>query len=79
MIGAEQKNVCINKMSEYEKDLKDSAYNAAIISALSVGYGVIGKTFFSMTPPQITKLDATDLLKLFGIITISDLTKFILD
>ena len=62
-------------MSEYEKDLKDYAYNAAIISALSVGYGIIGKKFFSMTPPQITKRDAMDLLKLFGIITLSDLTK----
>ena len=35
----------------YPKDLKESVYHGAVISALAVGFTVIGKSLIKMSPP----------------------------
>ena len=51
----------------YMKDLKESIYHRAVISALAVGYTMLGKTPIKMSPPSLRKLVA--------IIAISGFTK----
>ena len=57
------------------KDIKESVYHGAIISVLTVGYTVLGKTLIKMSPPFLSKFDIEDGVKLVGIIALSDFTK----
>ena len=59
----------------YTKDLKESVYHGAVISALAVGYKMLGKTLIKMSPPSLGKFDVEDGVKLVAIIAISDFTK----
>ena len=59
----------------YTKDLKESVYHGAIISALAVGYSVLGKTLIKMSPLSLGKFDVDDGIKLAAIVAISDFTK----
>ena len=57
------------------KDLKESVYHGAVISALAVGYTMLGKTLIKISPPSLGKFDVEDGVKLVAIIAISDFTK----
>ena len=59
----------------YTTDLKESVYHGAVISALAVGYTMLGKTSIKMSPPSLRKLDVEDCVKLVVIAAISDFTK----
>ena len=57
------------------KDRKESVYHGAVISALAVGYTMLGKTLIKMSPPSLSKFDIEDGIKLVGIVALSDFTK----
>ena len=57
------------------KDIKESIYHGAVISALAVGYTMLGKTLIEMSPPPLSKFDIEDSIKLVAIIAMSDFTK----
>ena len=57
------------------KDTKESVYHGAIISALAIGYTMLGKTLIKMSPPSLSKFDIEDSVKLVGIVAMSDFTK----
>ena len=57
------------------KDIKESAYHAAVVSALAVGYTMLGKTLVKISPPSLGKFDIEDGVKLVAIIVMSDFTK----
>ena len=59
----------------YTKDLKESVYHGAVISALAVGYTMLGKTLIKMSTPSLRKFDVEDGVKLVAIAAISDFTK----
>ena len=46
-----------------------------MVSALAVGYTMLGKTLIKMSPPSLSKFDIEDGVKLVGIVALSDLTK----
>ena len=62
-------------VESYTKDIKESVYHGAVISALAVGYTMLGKTFIRMSPPSLRKFDIEDGVKLVGILALSDFTK----
>ena len=37
-------------VENYTKDMKESVYHGAMVSALAVGYTMLGKTLVKMTP-----------------------------
>ena len=45
------------------KDIKESIYHGAVISALAVGYTMLGKTLIKMSPPSLSKFDIEDGVK----------------
>ena len=57
------------------KDLKESVYHGAVISALAVGYTMLGKTLIKMSPLSLGKFHVEDGVKLVAIVAISDFTK----
>ena len=57
------------------KDIKASVYHGAVVSALAVGYTMLGKTLIKMSPPSLSKFDIEGGVKLVGIIALSDFTK----
>ena len=59
----------------YTKDIKESIHHGAVVSALAVGYTMLGKTLIKMSPPSLSKLDIEDGAKLVGIIALSNFTK----
>ena len=65
----------INIVENYTKDLKESVYHGAVVSALAVGYTMLGKTLVKMNPPSLSKFDIEDGLKLVAIVAMSDFTK----
>ena len=62
-------------VENYTKDIKESVYHGAVVSALAVGYTMLGKTLIKMSPPSLGKFDVEDGVKLVGIIALSDLMK----
>ena len=62
-------------VENYTKDLKESVYHGAVISALAIGYTMLGKTLIKMTPPSLGKFDVADGLKLIAVVALSDFTK----
>ena len=62
-------------VESYTKDLKESVYHGAVVSALAVGYTVLGKTLIQMNPPSLVKFDVEDGVKLVVIIAIADFMK----
>ena len=57
------------------KDIKESIYHSTVVSALAVGYTMLGKTLIKMSPPSLSKFDVEDGVKLVAIIVMSDFTK----
>ena len=62
-------------VENYTKDLKESVSHGAIISALTVGYTMLGKALIKMSPPSLGKFNVEDSVKLVAIVAISDFTK----
>ena len=46
-----------------------------MVSALAVGYTMVGKTLVKMSPPSLSKFDIEDGVKLVSIVAMSDFTK----
>ena len=62
-------------VENYMKDVKESVYHDAVVSALAVGYTMLGKTLIKMSPPSLSKFDTEDGVKLVGIVALSDFMK----
>ena len=62
-------------VENYTKDLKESVYHGAVVSALAIGYPMLGKTLIKMSPPSLSKFDVEDAVKLVAIVAMSDFTK----
>ena len=62
-------------VENYMKDLKESVYHGAVVSALVVGYTMLGKTLIKMSPPSLRKFDIEDGVKLVAIVALSDFMK----
>ena len=62
-------------VENYTKDLKESVYHGAVVSALAIGYTMLGKTLIKMSPPSLSKFDVEDAVKLVAIVAMSDFTK----
>ena len=62
-------------VENYTKDLKESVYHSAVVSALAVGYTMLGKTLVKTSPPSLGKFDIEDGVKLVAIVGLSDFTK----
>ena len=62
-------------VENYKKDIKESVYHRAVVSALAVGYTMLGKMLVKMSPPSLGKFDIEDGVKLLGIVALSDFTK----
>ena len=54
-------------VENYTKDLKGSVYHGAVVSALAVGYTMLGKTLIKMSPPSLGKFVVEDGVKLVAI------------
>ena len=62
-------------VENYTKDLKESVYHGAVVSALAIGYTMLGKTVIKMSPPFLGKFDVEDGVKLVAIVALFDFTK----
>ena len=62
-------------VKNYTKNVKESVYHGAVISALAIGYTILGETSIKMSPPSLSKFDIEDSVKLVAIIAKSDFTK----
>ena len=62
-------------VENYTKDIKESIYHGAGVSALAVGCTMLGKTLIKMSPPSLSKFDIGDGIQLVAIIATSDFTK----
>ena len=62
-------------VENYMKDLKESVYHGAVVSALAVGFTMLGKTLVKMSHPSLRKFGIDDGVKLVGIVALSDFTK----
>ncbi len=62
-------------VENYTKDLKESVYHGAVVSALAIGYAMLGKTVIKMSPPSLAKFNVQDGLKLVAVVALSDFTK----
>ena len=57
------------------KDIIESVYHGAVVSALAVGYTMLRKTLIKMSSPSLSKFDIEGGVKLVGIIAVSDFMK----
>ena len=57
------------------KDIKERVYHGAVVSALAVGYTMLGKLLIKMSPPSLSKFDIEDGVKLVAIVAMSDFIK----
>ena len=62
-------------VENYTKDIKESVYHGAVISALAVRYTMLGKMLVKMSPPSLSKFDIEDGVKLVAIVAMSDFKK----
>ena len=62
-------------VENYTEDMKESVYHGAIVSALAVGYTMLGKTLIKMIPLSLSKFNIEDGVKLVSIVALSDFTK----
>ena len=55
--------------------MNESVYHGAVVSVLTIGYTMFGKTLIKMSPPSLSKFDVEDDAKLVAIVAMSDFTK----
>ena len=58
-----------------KKSIVSNLYQVAVISAFAVGYPMLGRKIFKMTPPSIQRFDPEDMGKLVAIITASEMMR----
>ena len=58
-----------------KKSIANDLYQVAVISSFAVGYSMLGKKMFKMTPLSIQKFDLEDMGKLVAIVAVSEMTK----
>ena len=56
-------------------NLGQNIYHGAVVSALAVGYTMLGKTLVKMSPPSLSNFNIKDGVKLVAIVALSDFTK----
>ena len=56
-----------------KKSVVNDLYQAAVISFFVVGYSMLGKKIFKMTPLSIQRSDLEDMGKLVGIVATSEM------
>ena len=57
-------------VENYTKDLKESVYHGAVVSALAILYTMLGKPLIKMSPLSLRKFDVEDGVKLVAIVAI---------
>ena len=57
-----------------KKSIVNDLYQASLISVFAVGYSLLVKKIFRMTPPSIQKFDLEDTGKLAAIVATSEMT-----
>ena len=57
------------------KDIIESVYHGAVVSALAVGYTMLRKTLIKMSRPSLSKFDIDCGVKLVAIVGLSDFMK----
>ena len=62
-------------VENYTKDITESVYHETVVSALAIGYTMLGKTLIKMSPPSLSKFDIEDGVKVVAIVALSDFTK----
>ena len=62
-------------VENYTKDIKESVYHGAVVSALAIGYTMLGKTLVKISAPNLGKFDIENSVKLVAIVALSDFTK----
>ena len=62
-------------VENYMEDIKESIYHSGVVSALAVGYTMLGKTLVKMSPPSLSMFDIEDGVKLVGIVGLFDFMK----
>ena len=63
-------------VKNYMKNLKESVCHGAVVSALALGFTMLGKSLIKMSPPPaLGKFGVEDGVKLVAIVAISDFTK----
>ena len=58
-----------------KESIVNDLYQAAVISAFTVGYSMLGKKIFKMTPSSIQNFDLEDMGKLVATVATSEMTK----
>ena len=58
-----------------KKSIVNDLYQAAVISALAVGYSMLVKKIFRMFPPSIQHFNLEDTGKLVAIVAASEMTR----
>ena len=58
-----------------QKAIVNTVYHAGVVSALTIGYAMIGKKFLSMSSIDLGKADIMDVLKLTATVTSATFTK----
>ena len=62
-------------VENYMKDIKESVYHGAVVSALAIGYTMLRKMLIKMSSPSLSKFDIEDGVKLVGIVALSNFTE----
>ena len=58
-----------------KKSIVNNLYQVAVISTFTVGYSMLGKKIFKMTPPSIQTFNQEDMGKLVAIVATSEMMK----
>ena len=58
-----------------KKSIVNDLYHASVVSALAIGYSMLGKKILKMAPPSIQKFDLEDIGKLVGTVAASGMTR----
>ena len=58
-----------------KKSIVNDLYQMAVISVLTVGYSMLGKKIFKMSPPSTQHSDLEDTGKLVAIVAASEMTR----
>ena len=62
-------------VENYAKDMKESVYHFAVVSALAVGFTILGKLLIKMSLPSLGNFDFEDDAKLVAIVALSNFAK----
>ena len=58
-----------------KQSIVNDLYHASVVSALAIGYSMLGKKILKMASPLIQKFDLEDIGKLVGTVAASGMTR----